>query len=175
METQWKQKKSMWEERGRQKHAVKWGSLETENIWPRYASYFAFPRLGALVLKEIFGFWQASQPKEASKQGPCLGWIQNSGVAGQVIQPFPSLGPSYTKKIVRMPDSHSRAGAFSSFTPLPSFSACWRQPPRPHDSAAKQHTCWLRSPSGPAPSPARLPKIQYTTVLPPGHAVMILQ
>lgn len=40
------------------------------------------------------------------------------------------------RKITRMPDNHSRATVFSSCTPLFSFPPWWRQPPRPHDSAA---------------------------------------
>lgn len=61
------------------------------------------------------------------------------------------------RKITRMPDNHSRATAFSSCTPLFSFPPWWRQPPRPHDwLCCKQHTCWLHSPSGPAPCLAQL-------------------
>lgn len=49
-----------------------------------------------------------------------------------LLPPWARLG----RKITRMPDNHSRATAFSSCTPLFSFPPWWRQPPRPHDSAA---------------------------------------
>lgn len=62
------------------------------------------------------------------------------------------------RQIVRMPDSHSRAGSILLFHSTPLLPARWRQPPRPHDSAANstpagftvhlaQLHLWLSSPS----------------------------
>lgn len=79
------------------------------------------------------------------------------------------LLPPRQKHIARMPDSHSRKGAFSSFTPLPSFQHADVSHPKPHDYAASS------TPAGFTVHLARLhlwlgPKQNKQVCLQPGHS-----
>lgn len=78
--------------------------------------------------------------------------------------PLPPPRARLDRNIVRMPDSHSRAGAFSSFTPAPLLSSLLTSATQTTRLCCKQHTCWLHSPSGPAPSLAQLAKQKCRSV-----------
>lgn len=93
-----------------------WKCIEKKNqVKERLNEYMTWASLHPLFL---FSWW-------AMKPMWLVRWIL-------LLPPWARLG----RKITRMPDNHSRATAFSSCTPLFSFPPWWRQPPRPHDSAA---------------------------------------
>ena len=96
------------------------------------------------------GAWREGRAKCELKEGYTRAvWIV------RWISPHPPTA-RLDREIVRMPDNHSRAGAFSSFTPLPLLSSPLTSATQTTRLCCKQHTCWLPSPSGPAPSLAQL-------------------
>lgn len=150
METQWKQKESMWEERGRQKHTVKWGSLETENIWPSYASYFAFPRLGALVLKEILVSGRPASRRRPGNKGHVLAEYRTVAWLVRWFSLFPLLGQVRQKR----QSGCQTVTAELELSPLSLHSL----PFQPADVSPREHTTLLQNstPAGFAVHLARL-------------------
>lgn len=125
---------------------------KAENIWPSYASYFAFHSLGALVSWEIVVFARPKGLKEGRKGRVWTKWgTCSSGVDSQVGRPAPSQTETYSQDARQS----QQKGSILLFHSTPLLPACWRQPPKTTRLCCKQHTCWLHSPSGPAPSLAR--------------------
>lgn len=78
--------------------------------------------------------------------------------------------PRLDRKIVRMPDSHSRAVSILLFHSTPLSSSLLTSATQTTRLCCKQHTCWLHSPSGPAPSLAQRSEQKCMQVcLQPGH------
>lgn len=87
--------------------------------------------------------------------------MQNSGAAGQVIQPVFHSGPSSDKKIAHDARQSQQSWSFLPFHSTPFLFSVLTSALRDHATLLqKQHTC---CPSGPAPSPAWQPETQWST------------
>lgn len=160
------------EKRKQQKRAVKWGSLETENIWPSYASYFACPCLASLVLIEILVSgsplsWRQGQETRVASWLNAEQWRGRSGDS--------ACFPLWAK--FRQKDSPwcQTVTAELELSPLSLHSLPFQRadvsPPRPRDSAAKTAhllSIWPSSISGLATRDTMI------NILPPALSFLIV-
>lgn len=115
-------------------------------IWPSYASYFAFPSLCVLESRAILFFCKEERAKLTLNSNPLhwlVGWFSL----------FP-LRDTLNKKIrCQTVTAEPKHSPLSLRTPPFSLLTSATQTTR---FCCKRHTCWLHSPSGPAPSLASI-------------------
>lgn len=122
-------------------------------IWPSYASYFAFPSL-CLGIKSDFVFCKEERAKFKLNRNT-LQWLVRWF---SLLPPRATLDKKIRCQTVTAEPEHSPLSLHSPpFSLLTSATQTTRL-------CCKQHTCWLHSPSGPAPSLAQLFMIQCRTV-----------
>ena len=97
--------------------------------------------------------------------------LHSSGVDSQVG----SAASSHRQKQGARQSQQIRSALLFPLHSTPLLPGCWRQPPETTRLCCKQHTCWLCSPSGPAPISGSAYRAGRQVCLQPGRTVTILQ
>lgn len=133
----WKEWKATWQK-------VTEKERDCENIWPSYVFCCAFPSVSGLksweALVQMLGTKQGQRKFLLNEETELKRWSLSGGWACSL--------PGY-QTVVAAPEH----------LPLR-----WRQPPRPHSSAANSTPAGFTVYRGPAPSLAQLPKQEHSSV-----------